>query len=283
MNENINYSRGFVYVTFGDKFLKEAAESANRVKRIHNYPILLITDQEVADYITREAFDEVIIRDFKHEYSDKIFMKESPFDKTIFLDSDTIVQQSMDPLFEMLDYFDIAVQFTEGGNHYKLPGVPTCFYEPSAGIIAWKKSKAIARFFDDWSSYYEKIQQEQGQVGAWDQRSLRNALYFNRDIRIVPLPIEWQFYTYRPNIAAGPIVMVHGRRINNHMLHSINASTEFRVWIPKVGYVPHFSYASISEICKFIFGLLKTLLRLSIRRSLAALKIWKVPLNKRPA
>jgi hypothetical protein len=139
------------------------------------------------------------------------------------------------------------------------------------------------RFFDDWLSSYDKIQTEQGKAGAWDQRSLRNALYFSRDVRVVPLPLEWQFYTYRPNIAAGPIVMVHGRKISDQMLHSINASTDFRVWMPKVGYVPHFSYASIAELAKFIAGLLLMLLRLSVRRSLAAFKIWKMPVNKRPA
>lgn len=283
MNRYLEIEKGFIYVTFGDKFLKEAAESANRVKRIHNYPILLITDQEVTDPFTIAQFDKIIIRDLKHEYSDKIFMRESPFKKSIFLDSDTIVQHSMDPLFDMLDFFDIAVQFTEGGNHYKISGVPYCFYEPSAGIIAWRKSDVMDQFFCDWELCYNDIQREQGMIGAWDQRSLRKALYFNKNVRIVPLPIEWQFYTYKANVTAGQTVMIHGRNISKKTLNSINATTSLRVWLPKVGYMPHYSYASIYEILRFGFNLFILLSKVVVRRFLAFLGLWKFPENKRPS
>jgi hypothetical protein len=276
-------SKGFVFVAFGREFVQEAAASAKRISMFHDYPILLITDQAVADPTAAAAFDEIQIRNFKRQYSDKIFMGESPYEKTIFLDTDTVVQQKMDPLFDMLDHFDIALQFSEGGGHYRLAGVPDCFREPSAGIIAWKRSEVISRFFENWRHSYSQIQEEEGCIGAWDQRSLRKALYFNRDVRIAPLPTEWQFYTYRPNIVAGPVVMVHGRGLSDRTLDSINASDEFRTWLPKVGYVPHYPSASLSELCRFVVGMSAFVCRVGLRRMLAAIRVWPFPECKRPA
>jgi hypothetical protein len=275
--------KGFVFVVFGDKYIQEAASSAKQIRRIHDYPILLITDRPLADSKIAAEFSQVMVRPFKLEYSDKIFMRESPYTKTIFLDSDTFVQKTLDPLFDLLDHFDLALQFQSPVSHYHQPGIPVSFQEPSAGLICWKKSEAVSKFFDDWSMVYDQIQEEEGCVGAWDQRSLRKALYFRRDVRFATLPIEWQFYTYWPNVVVGSVMMVHGRGITDKILDSINHSTHCRVWLPKVGYVPHYPKATIFELVRFTIKFVIHILRICARRTLAVLKIWPLPENKRLA
>lgn len=276
-------SKGFVFVVFGESFAKEAAESARQIRRFHDYPIMLITDRPIVDSKIVEVFSQVAIRSFKREYSDKILMRESPYEMTIFLDSDTLVLGSMDPVFDLLEHFDLALQYQSPVDHYDQPGIPVSFHEPSAGIIAWKQSPAMSRLFDDWSSVYNQIQHDEGRVGAWDQRSLRHALYFRHDVRFVALPIEWQFYIYWPNVVVGPVKMVHGRGVTEEMVRSINASSECRVWLPKLGCVPQYLKSSIPEMITFIikYGLL--VLRVCARRMLAAVKILPFPVNQRPA
>jgi hypothetical protein len=274
-------SWGFVYIAFGQQYVDEAAASARSVRALHRYPITLITDQQPAEHVSA-MFDSVRVERLKRDYSDKILMGTSPYERTIFLDSDTVVLGKMDDLFSMLDRFDFGIQFTEGGNHYTLPGVPTCFYEPSAGIIAWKRSDRVQQFFADWAKAYELIEKQQGTPGAWDQRSLRLALY-ESDLRLAPLSAEWQFYTYKPNVVAGPVVMVHGRLLAPHVIKSIEKSTELRVWMPKVGACPGYHVASAGEMLRFTRRLAVRVSTVLVRRGLAAAGIWPLPKNQRPA
>lgn len=276
-----NKERGFVYLAFGDSFLEEAACSARELRKHHDYPIILITDA-IHDEKVRNAFDEVVLMELSRTYKDKVLIGHSPFKETIFLDTDTLVLGSMVPIFELLSNFDVAVQFTEGGNHYSLPGVPYCFYEPSAGIIAWRTTEKSARFFERWLNEYENILEEQGMEGAWDQRSLRSALFYS-DMRIAPLSNEFQFYTYKPNVAAGKVVMIHGRRLNDDVVASITSSDSLRLWIPRVGGCPDLAYASIGEMCHFISRLFVRIATLCLRRLLAHTGVWPFPKNKRPA
>jgi hypothetical protein len=274
-------SYGFVYLTFGEEYTREAASSAKRVRALHKHAITLITDKE-PPATDREAFDDVRVLSLQGGYIDKIAMGRVDYERTIFLDSDTIVQEPMDDLFLVLDRFDIAVQFTEGGNHYTLPTVPACFHEPFAGIIAWKRSDKTEGFFRDWKKAYEQIEAEQGMAGAWDQRSLRLALY-QCDLRIFSISAEWQFYTYRPNVVAGPVVMIHGRGLSIEDISGINASSELRVWMPKVGTCPPYHTARLRELFGFIVKLSSRCIKVMLRRFLAATRIWPYPKNKRPA
>jgi hypothetical protein len=277
----VTRSWGFVYVAFGQKYVEEAAASAETVRALHRYPITLITDQQPPQHLSA-TFDSIRVETLRRDYSDKIFMGTSPYERTVFLDSDTIVLSKMDDLFSMLDRFDFAIQFTEGGNHYSLPGVPPCFYEPSAGIVAWKTSDRVQRFFADWAKAYELIEQQQGTPGAWDQRSLRLALY-ESELRLVPLSAEWQFCTYKPNVVAGPVVMVHGRQLAPHVIKSIVKSTALRVWMPQVGACASYNAASVGEMVRFTCRLAMRVSTVLVRRGLAGTGLWPFPKNERLA
>ncbi|EHK02479.1 hypothetical protein HRED_04318, partial [Candidatus Haloredivivus sp. G17] len=64
----------------------------------------MITDQHRED----DAFDEVRIEE-PNEGSDKIqYMDKSPFNKTLLLDTDTLIVDDITELFDLLEQFDIA-------------------------------------------------------------------------------------------------------------------------------------------------------------------------------
>jgi len=273
--------RGFLYLAFGIKYLNEAAASAVKLRYWHAEPICLITDCLPSGFDV-SAFDCVMQMEMRLDYRDKILIRNSPFLRTIFLDSDTHVTGSLDELFSILDRFDLGVQFTEGGHHYSLPGVPPIFYEPSAGIVAFNSSSKVSSFFDVWDAVYEEIESSQGQPGAWDQRSLRKALYLS-NLQIFSIPTEYQFYTYKPNLVAGQVRMIHGRGLSNSQIHQICVSSSFRLWIPKVGWTPVPSHAKPYQLLIFGLQLVCRSVMLCIRNFLALTKVMPYPVNKRPA
>jgi hypothetical protein len=274
-------TRGFVYLAFGDRFVAEAAVSANSIRQHHSYPITLMTDQRPPDKVCA-AFDQIEVLPLRKCYSDKILIQSAGYDECIFLDTDTLIVASLDPLFDLLAHFDIAVQFTEGGNHYSLPEVPASFSEPSAGIIVWRKGEVTNAFFDLWRIWYERIEKEMGGMGAWDQRSLRAALFFGK-LRLTPIPNEYQFYTYKPQVVAGQVRMIHGRALSKATITSITCSSSFRIWLPRVGGCAIFAHAEIMEVLVWYVRLGFRLAQICIRRLLAWIKVWPLPKCQRPA
>jgi hypothetical protein len=277
-----NESRGFVYIAFGDEYVSEASESAQRVLATSKLPSTLITDVMPEDDFIRESFDQIVLQEFRHSFADKIRMRCSPYDRTIFLDSDTIVVEPLDDIFSLLDRFDLAVQFTEGGHHYQSLGISPAFDEPSAGILAWKRSQSTEEFFDRWESDYKEIREEQGVDGAWDQRSLKSAIWHS-DIRIAPLSANWQFCTYKPNVVTGSVKMLHGRNISDKVIIEVNESHELRTWLPKVGSCPAYSYATILELCRFFVAFGWLIIKQIIRRTLHFTRVMPFPKTKRLA
>lgn len=275
-----NLERGFLFLAWGQKYISEAVVASRQLRKYNNEPICLLTAEEPAPSVLSN-FDILIIKELKGDYSDKVFIKHSPFKFTIFLDTDILCCRPLTDLFDVLDNFDVALSFTEGGNHYSIPGVPSLFHEPSAGLIAWKHSNSIDNFFDLWEEWYEIISRQMGIWGAWDQRSLRAALFFS-NVRICPIPDRFQFYTYRPNIVEGEIAAIHGRNISTSLVNSVNSSRYLRVWIPRVGFCPAPAHATFYELIIFAARLMYRALQLLLRRILALSGVYKYPAERRP-
>src|SRR4051794_20716247 len=98
---------GFLYVAFGQRYLQEAEISARSLKRFTRLPVCLVTDNEK---YKSEYFDQIIIEKTRTDFVSKMIgMQKTPFEKTIFLDTDTFVCASIDKLFKGLDLFDMLL------------------------------------------------------------------------------------------------------------------------------------------------------------------------------
>jgi hypothetical protein len=272
--------RGFLYLAWGHQYLSEAVASSIQLRLHNDEPICLVTNV-APDASVAHHFDRIIIDNLKGDYSDKVLIRRTPFERTIFLDTDIFCCQPLTELFDVLDVFDIAVSFTEGGNHYSIPGVPSLFHEPSAGLIAWRQSDIIELFFDSWAFWYEQIERQMVAWGAWDQRSLRAALYFT-NLRICPIPDRYQFYTYRPNIVEGEVAAIHGRALTMSLAKNVNQTKLLRIWIPRVGFCRAPVHASFFELSTFSIRLILRAFQLSVRRMLAFAGVFKYPVQRRP-
>ena len=105
-------SRGYLYTAIGDKYYLEAEKSAKSLRRVSpDAQICLITNSELSS----EIFNQVILYregEFggKAGYISKAYgMRMSPYDQTIFIDTDTYFAEPVDELFDLLEFYDLAI------------------------------------------------------------------------------------------------------------------------------------------------------------------------------
>ncbi len=104
-------SRGVVYVATGEKFVTEALISVRSVKKqMPGLPIALFTDLQDLVGHPPEGVDAVFhLTQVTNSCLDKMYpLVDSPYDRTLFLDTDTYLCDRVDELFDVLDHYDIA-------------------------------------------------------------------------------------------------------------------------------------------------------------------------------
>ena len=270
--------RGFIYVAWGERYLREAFDSATNLRKHMSDPIVLVTSEPVDE---PNPFDSVIVTPFSATYRDKINMRLSPFEHTVFLDTDTWVLQSLDEVFQLLERFDIVYQPSAPSDHYRIEGMPMhAFYEPSAGFVAWRKNDRTTSFFDVWDREYTAQERENGD-GAWDQRSMRAALW-KTDVHISGLGPDWQLMSMEANIFMNSVKMVHGRgRDANAARRECNTKIGPRLYVPRLGFTTIWTmtpldYLRLSAASAYMF------VYRTARMLLHWTGLWRLPTNKRP-
>lgn len=205
--------RGVLYIAMGDNFFDEACISAESLKSHNpNLKTCCITDEEREE----EHFDEIKVKE-PNKGSDKIYyLEESPFDRTLFLDTDTYICGDLDDVFEVLTQFDIALvhnpkrissnRSQESQNSFRK--IPDAFCEFNTGVIAYEKEKFLEvsdnlrKIYDYRLNNYDKV--------PMDQPVFRKVLY-ESDLRIATLPTEYNCRLYHGGILGKKLKVAHGR------------------------------------------------------------------------
>jgi hypothetical protein len=115
--------KGILYVATGARYVEEARSSARSVRACNpGLPICLVTDQSIepdADFdIVRDVHEtpsgtaagpeNYLALDRVAYYRKILPLVGSPFEKTLFLDTDTWVGDSLEDLFTLLDSFVLS-------------------------------------------------------------------------------------------------------------------------------------------------------------------------------
>lgn len=146
-------------------------------------------------------------------------MARSRFDRTLFLDCDTLVLNPLGDLFDLLERFDLAVchdvrrasALIRQGWQVR---TPYAFPQLNTGVLLWRRGPAMARFLADWGTAYAAAGL------ARDQCSFRDLLWLS-DLRFHILPEEfnlrrvtlldaWEPLDARPTI-------LHSHRLLQHL------------------------------------------------------------------
>jgi len=239
--ENPETDRGVLYITTDDSYLEEAIRSAKSLKR-HNPKVgaTLYTDVEC------EVFDRIEKVDYNITGMDDSMLKPfmTPYEKNLYLDTDTYITGNISELFKILENYEIAG--CHAPNRERVMDTPKCFREYNTGVIAYRRSKEIKEIFEKWDENYEKV--KGSEVGNdWDQHPFAKTI-FESDIDFYTLPPEYNMNLPRCGYANGKVKILHGRPRTSmeEVEKTINKSRESRVH-----YATQSIYGSGREIMRF--------------------------------
>ncbi len=199
--------RGLLFVCTGEKYVSEAIHAAEKLRDMSSKPIAVVTDipdrvPDSFDYIIKNKSDSagpgVKIRN----------LKETPFQRTVYLDTDTYVEGCLDPLFSLLDRFELAAA-VKPDNYERLEGnqvsdIPATFAEPNTGVISYRSSVIKKDFFTNWDENYKDS------PSIHDQPSFRKTVYDNM-IQYHTLRPEWNCRFTVPGQLCREAIIFHGR------------------------------------------------------------------------
>lgn len=192
-----NSIHGFIYSATHLKYLREAEQSVISLKQSgNNQPVSIMIPPELDKQIdNRELFDQILIKDDLYSYSAKIdALLNSPYQKTVFLDGDTVIASELSELFELLDFYDLGVcpernaSHAVDSQHKNIGLLKDVLHEFNTGVIALKKSNITQNFLNTWKKLFNEYQP----ITNMDQVSFRLAT-IQSDIRIAALPNEYNF------------------------------------------------------------------------------------------
>ena len=222
-------TNGILYVATGAAYLAEARISAKSV-RLHNpaIRIAVATDQELTpdddfNFILparqpsiKQSEERYLARDRVAYYRKILPLLESPFEKTLFLDSDTYVAAPLEDLFTLLDHFDLLVTPAHVVHDYAFERteppfseIPAAFGQFNTGLIAFRRGPATTHFLHRWVENYTT---HTARFTVNDQPAFRLTL-FQGAASFHVLPPCYNIISWVPFIvpAGGRVVMLHGR------------------------------------------------------------------------
>ena len=205
----------------GQRFVDEAAASC-RSLRVHMPDIPVILWSNVSrDNVPSIFCDVRRIDQPTFSFADKIKpLALTPFERTVFLDTDTHICASLSDVFDLLDHVDVAAAHAPMRATFHQPHIPDAFPELNSGVLAWRKCIGTDNLLAEWERLYAEHVASTGQTD--DQPALRRAL-FASGIRLGILPPEYNFRTVMPAFAGrGKVRIIHGR-------HSDMAAVERRL------------------------------------------------------
>ena len=229
-----NNDKGFVYVVSTKGYLAEAMTSYASLKRampaarvaIITHPDLFLCTDEVIWVPLASTYDSPIV---------KVEMARSPFVKTVYLDSDTLILGSLDPLFDLMEAFDLALAHepTRGWDYET--SAAGAFVELNTGVVVFRKSTQMEAFFTDWKSRYYLMRDQKSLKN--DQPSFRETLWSHRNLRHATLTTEFHLITGKGASTAWDVKLLHGRDDLPGIAASINRDLGPRTYNPGWGVV----------------------------------------------
>jgi hypothetical protein len=235
-------SNGAIYiVTQDERYVELLRISAERLKKVMpGLPITVFSQFPISG----GCFDKVIqVEGSSDGFYDKTkLIRESPYERTIFVDADIYVAEPFPELFALLDKFDCAATHeeyldTDWFQRYPRPEIPVSFPEFNTGILLFKRSAAMDRVLVKWEELYKRFIDQNPKLAINDQPFFREAVY-ESDVRMATLTREYNCKFRGQGYLAGPVKIFHGHVDLKFDLEQIgkaiavlNASTRPRVYI----------------------------------------------------
>ncbi len=182
--------KGYIYMAFGENFYLECINSVKILKLTTKLPIHLFTDKKNIPKKDKKLFFSISHLPNLHLRSKVDYISLSPFNKTIYLDTDIIVVKKIDNLFNLLDKFDILATLDTARKRENMSRkikeyekIPYAFGEVNSGLLCFNRF-AREKILKKWPNIFYRYMKESG---GWDQPSLRILLWkLNASLYILP-------------------------------------------------------------------------------------------------
>ncbi len=237
---------GYLYAVTGLAHRREAIVSATRLRKVApNAKITLVTSEPEA--LGDHPFDEVRRRQASpamttspmtegFRYVIEAIAEGLPYERTVFLDSDTWAISNPGGLFGLSRFGDVAAAL-EPNAHYEGPVIATDRPMPAApryntGVILLTDRPAVRHMLADWLERFITRLTDGTHDFETDQRTFAEATLAS-DVRMVPLENNWNFRTPFFMTVSGQVVILHGRHVDPHeAAATLNATNLNRSWNP---------------------------------------------------
>jgi lipopolysaccharide biosynthesis glycosyltransferase len=185
-----------IYVAFGYDYLVMAILSANSLREYNReISCLLITNQNICSAQLYRFFDIVHFVDNAHDENRNFKISAFSFaerDKCLYIDCDTLVCGSLEPMFKCLDHYDVIIKLNPrpSDKDYNISDDIPGFLFPSwnAGVIFFRKNAAVEKLFEDWGRYFRKMEKRS------DQPTLARAFFDNPEIKLLSTNSIWNTF-----------------------------------------------------------------------------------------
>ncbi len=186
-------STGVLFIATGKRYIQAGIRAAKTVHRaMPDLPIHLYANWKENGFRFDETpfpFTSVSEIENPHRRSKVDYLAKTPFEKTLYLDTDTAVVSDIRDIYDLLERFDIALCHAHRRNVPKRlltwrNQLPEAFPQFNSGVFLYKKNAKVIDFLNQWSAAFHTEHFMQDQV------TLRELLWLS-DIRIATLPPEY--------------------------------------------------------------------------------------------
>ena len=203
-------TRGVVYFAVGERYIAEAIRSVKSVKRsMPGLPCALFASESERRQVPSDLFEMQFDLDPSLGVkAQKIsVLKRTPFDQTLYLDTDTYMVAPVHELFNLFPQFDLALAMASLGRLGDGVGeAPGSFPVMNTGVMVFRRCATVSALFDRWLELHAN-------KARLDQPSFREAL-FNSSVRFAPLTNAYNFLLDFPQTARYQVKILHGRHPN---------------------------------------------------------------------
>ena len=210
---------GVIYVATGPEYLDLARASCESLKA-HEPGLAadLFTDRP--DLALGGPFDQVHPVPRVHDRAKLDCLPLTRFERTLFLDSDTLVLRAFGDLFDLLDRFECAIahdvrrasDLIRAGQRET---TPYAFPQMNSGVLLYRRSAAMWRFLAEWAARFHDSPDVRR-----DQVILKDLLW-SSDLRFYVLPPEFNLRRVTMFDAWEPLdvlpTVLHSHRLMDHL------------------------------------------------------------------
>jgi hypothetical protein len=209
---------GVIYVATGSDYVELARTSAASLRAVE--PGLLIdlfTDN--LDRPDLGMFDQVHRIAVPEPRSKLTCMALTRFERTLFLDADTLVVGALGDLFDLLDRFDCALAHdVRRASALVQDGLvertPYAFPQLNSGVLLYRRSAAMLEFLEEWATRFR-------QTGVDRDQIILKEMLWRSDLRFYVLPPEFNLRRVTMLDAWEPLdarpTILHSHRFMDHM------------------------------------------------------------------